>query len=83
MQKLPVFDQSVMFCSNIDIVAIMSFIDSTITFDQSAYTVDEDIGSVQPVLVLSNPSSTDITVQVTASSNTATGEHSRILQCTS
>jgi len=61
----------------------MSFIDSTVSFALTAYSVDEDDGPAQLVLVLSNPSSTDITVQVTASNNTATGEYSRILQCTS
>jgi len=35
-----------------------------ISFNQSTYIVDEDDGPAQPVLVLSNPSSTDITVQV-------------------
>ena len=35
-----------------------------ITFSQSTYTADEDSGTVQVELVLSNPSMTDITVQV-------------------
>ena len=51
----------------IEIVAIVHF-------SQSTYSVNEDDGVVQPVLVLSNPSSTDITVQVRDNSNTATGE---------
>ena len=40
------------------------------------HTVYENDGSVQPVLVLSNPSSTDITVQVTTDEqlDIATGE---------
>ena len=37
------------------------------------YSVNENEGPVQPVLVLSNPSSTDITVQVTDREGTATG----------
>ena len=37
------------------------------------YSVGESGGSVQPVLVLSNPSSTDINVQVTEQGGTATG----------
>ena len=45
-----------------------------IGFNQSTYTVDEDDGPAQPVLVLSNPSSTDITVQVRSNDITATGE---------
>ena len=37
------------------------------------YSVNENEGPVQPVLVLSNPSSTSITVQVTDGMGTATG----------
>ena len=33
-------------------------------FEQSAYSVNEELITVQPVLTLSNPSATDITVQV-------------------
>ena len=46
----------------------------TVTFSQSTYNFDEDAGPAQPVLVLSNPSSTDITVQVRDNQNTATSE---------
>jgi len=46
----------------------------TVTFSQSTYSVDEDNGPAQPVLVLSNPSSTDITVQVRDTPNTATSK---------
>ena len=45
--------------------------DITITFNQSTYSVNEDDGPAQPVLVLSNPSSTDIVVIVDASDITA------------
>ncbi|XP_065909619.1 uncharacterized protein [Dysidea avara] len=45
----------------------------TMSFNQSAYSVDEDDGPAQPVLVLSNPSSTDITVEVRSNDITATG----------
>jgi len=47
---------------------------ANVSFSQSTYSVDEDDGPVQPVLVLSNPSSTDITVQVGSNDITATGE---------
>ena len=49
-------------------------IGSVVTIDQSTYSVDEDDGPAQPVLVLSNPSSTDVTVQVESNDITATGE---------
>ncbi|XP_065892786.1 uncharacterized protein [Dysidea avara] len=44
----------------------------TVAFSQSSYRIDEDDGPAQPVLVLSNPSSTDITIQVRDIENTAT-----------
>lgn len=43
-------------------------------FNESMYSVNENEGSVQPVVVLSNPSSIDITVQVTSTAFTATGK---------
>ena len=46
---------------------------ATISFSQSMYSVNENEGSVQLVLVLSNPSSTDFTVQVTDEEGTASG----------
>ena len=49
------------------------------TFSNRTYGVDEDGGPAQPVLVLSNPSSTDITVQVRDASDTATSECTNII----
>jgi len=40
------------------------FIAVTVSFEQSAYSVDEDDGPAEPVLVLNRPSSTPITVRV-------------------
>ena len=57
------------------IILLLSVI--IIKFDKSNYKVNEDKGPVQPILVLSNPSSTDITVQVRDNSNTATGEQTQ------
>ena len=48
-------------------------------FNQSMYSVNEDAGPAQPALVISNPSSTDITVQVTNTDGSATGEYCSIL----
>ena len=53
------------------------FVVINLSFSQSTYSVDEDKGPAQPVLVLSNPSSTDIPVQVTDTphpTNTAISE---------
>ena len=44
-------------------------------FNQSTYNVDEDDGPAQPVLVLSNPSSTDITISVFSTDGSATGKN--------
>ena len=38
--------------------------DIVLKFNQPIYVVNEDDGIVQPVLVLSNPSSYDVTIQV-------------------
>ena len=48
-------------------------------FNQSMYRVNEDTGAAQPVLVISNPSSTDFTVQVTNTDGSSTGEYCSIL----
>ena len=47
---------------------------ATVFFNESSYSVNENEGSVRPVLVLSNPSSTDVTVHVIDSDGTAMGE---------
>ena len=46
----------------------------TIFFNESTYDFNEAAGYVVPVLVLSNPSSTDITVRVLTTDDSATGE---------
>ena len=51
----------------------------TVMFDEPIYSVDEDAGPAQPVLVLSNPSSMDIMVTVTDTEGSATGEYCSIL----
>ena len=55
-------------------ILIITCIAITVSFSQSTYSVNEGDGVVQPVLVLSNPSLTDITVQVRSNDNTATGK---------
>ena len=56
------------------ICVYFSVIVPTVSFNQSTYSVNEDDGPAQPVLVLSNPSTTDITVQVSTSDGNATGK---------
>jgi len=55
-------------------LVIYLFIDVTVTFDQANYTVNEDAGVFQPMLILSTSSMTDITVQVVTSAFTTTGK---------
>ena len=49
--------------------------DITVSFNQPSYIVNEDEGPAQPVLVLSNPSSTDITVVITDRSGSGKDIH--------
>ena len=51
----------------------------TVMFNQTTYSVDEDAGPAQPTLVLSSPSSTNITVEITSGGGSATGEYCSIL----
>ena len=55
------------------------FLAITVMFGQPIYSVDEDAGPAQPRLVLSNPSSTNFTVEVTNSDGSAIGEYYSIL----
>ena len=48
-------------------------------FEQPMYSVNESAGPAQPVLVLSNPSSTPFNVTVTNTDGSATGEYCSIL----
>ena len=48
-------------------------------FGEETYNVDEDDGPATPVVVLSRLPSTEITVQVTSTDGTATGEYCSIL----
>ena len=50
------------------------FIASTISFNQSTYHVNENDMTVEIAAILSNPSSTDITVEVGSNDDTANSE---------
>ena len=49
------------------------------SFDQAEYEFNEDNGVAQPVLVLSSPSSMDITVIINSSDSTAIGQYNNPL----
>lgn len=58
------------------IVTLLLNIDVNVSFDKPTYNINEHNGSIQLVIILSNPSSTDITVQVASTNqSTATGEY--------
>ena len=48
-------------------------------FTETTYTVDEDGGSVEIGVELSNPSATDVTAEVYLTDGSATGEYYSIL----
>ena len=51
----------------------------SIKFEESSYGVDERNRPVQPVLILSNPSSTSITLNILNIDDTATGMYSLVI----
>ena len=57
---------------------ICHFIDIILRFNQTVYRVNEDDGPVQPILVLSNPSSYDITIQANDNEINATSKYTII-----
>ena len=54
-----------------------TFLATSLTFSKSTYNISENDGHIQPVLILSNPLSTNFTVQVFSSTDDpAIGEYS-------
>ena len=51
------------------------FLVPTVNFSQSSYSVNENEKMIDLPLLLSNPLSTDITVEVFSTNESATGEH--------
>ena len=50
---------------------VVYHLDITVSFNQSTHAVNENGGPLKPVLVLSNPSTFDITVEIMNNDNTA------------
>ena len=63
------------------VITNLYLVAATVSFAQPTYNVNEHDGKVQPVLVLSNPSSSVITVQVFSTDGSATGKQLTI-SCT-
>ena len=57
-------------------------VDATVSFEQQTYSVNEADGNFQPVLVLSNPSATAITVEVSSTDGLAIGKQLSMLNYT-
>ena len=45
-----------------------------LTFDQSTYSIGENDGSIQPVLVFSSPLSTNVSLRILVIAGTATSK---------
>jgi len=59
---------------NINMLLIsVLYIDTEVSFEHPTYTVNEIDGKIESVLVLSNPSSIDITIRVHCIDGSATG----------
>ena len=59
-------------------ICFILYVVATVVFTQSVYSVDEDNGVAQVDLVLTNPSSSDITIQVPSVNGSATGNFTLI-----
>ena len=57
------------------IATALSIVTTLVTFSQSTYSVNENVGFAQLVLFLNMSLSTDITIQVTSVDVTATGKY--------
>ena len=66
-----------LFCINCYALFI-AYIVAVLSFDKSAYSAEENDGSVQFILSLSIPSSFDINVQVLSINALASGEYSYV-----
>ena len=62
-------------CLSNVINCICTYLVISVNFSQSTYMVDENNGIVQFTALLSNPSSSDITIEVYSIDGTATGEY--------
>ena len=56
------------------IINVYHFVVTTVSFSNSSYSVNEDIGNLEVMLILSKPSSTNVIVTVTDIQGTAAGK---------
>ncbi len=50
------------------------YVDLTVSFQNTVYNIGKNAGSARPILVLSNPLATDVTIQVTRTDALTIGE---------
>ena len=82
--KLPVLDYHRCICITlmilINICTLLNYyLAPTLSFKLSTYIINESDELVELVLLLSNPSSTDITLQVLTTDGSATGKNNVLL----
>ena len=58
---------------------VICYVVITVSFSLSTYSIIENSGPVQPVLVLSSPSTFGVTIEIVNNDNTASGKQSVIL----
>ena len=66
-------------CRHKSYFTVFLYLDTTVEFSNSIYSVDEDSGSARLLLLLSNPPSTNITIEVFNTNITALGKLSNII----
>ena len=64
---------NLLFSNNANVYSY-HFVDIVVNFEEFTYSVDEDNGTVELVLLLSDSLSTDVTIQVVTTDGSATGE---------
>ena len=65
-------------CIHIYVVSyILCFVAVSVSFNQSTYTINESDRVVRPVLILSKSVTTNVTVRVDNSDNTASGKYAK------
>ena len=61
------------------IICLSIYTTAYVFFNESMYSVKENNGPVQPVLALSNPLSTEISVEIFTTNGSAIGEYCSVL----
>lgn len=63
------------------IIHICKISDTTISFEKPVYGIEEYDGAIHPVLILSNPVSKDVTVNIISTDGSADGNYPYAIVC--